>query len=467
MFDLSKTFEKFYDEKVSLEGDTKKTLREKKNLNVERLKAGLKDYNRDHFTNYKIARVLEQGSVAMSTVTKNEENDFDIDVAIIFDEDNIGDITPRAIKNVVVEALKNKCTNFKTPPEALTNCVRIVYADNYHIDFAIYRAITQEDGTYKYEHAGSEWRPRDPRAINKWFYNKKKENGDCLNKAIKLSKMFCKSRKEWTMPGGLIQTILVSEQISKYKKEDRLDKLFYHTMVAIRDRLEYNTEVINPTDSTQSILLKKHHEDTMNVFKNRLTTHLKKLDVLFEKDCTLKKAMNAWHEFFNNDFWDDSTINECSMLNNFNRDTYEMYAEIRKLCVIDNEEFVENLYPVSLRKNISLNCLVERTGSIIGNLKSMLQLNRKLRVGDKLYFYVENSNIYGEYDTLLKVKNVGTDAVRNNDLRGDIFDIKDFMFLDNKYHIETCKYKGTHFVECYIIKNGVCIAKDFITVPIE
>lgn len=467
MFNLSRTVEKFYEERVSLAGDTKKTLREKKDLNVRRLKDGLKDYNKDHFTNYKIEGILEQGSVAMTTVTKNEENDFDIDVAIIFDEDNIGDITPRAIKNVVVEALKNKCTNFKTPPEALTNCVRIVYADNYHIDFAIYRSIKQYDGSFKYEHAGSEWRPRDPRAINKWFYNKKKDNGDCLNKVIKLSKMFCKSRSEWIMPGGLIQTILVAEQISKYKNEERLDKLFYDTMVAIRDRLEYNTKIINPTDRTQSILLKQSHEKTMNTFKNRLTTHLNKLDVLFEKDCTLKKAMNAWNEFFNNDFWEDSVINECSTLMNFNRDTYEMYAEISTSSVIYNEEIIENLYPVSLRNYISLNCFVERNGSTIGDLKTMLILGRKLRVGDKLYFHVKSSNIHGEYDTLLKVKNIGAEAIRNNNLRGDIFDIRSFMFMDNKYHVETCKYRGEHFIECYAIKNGVCIAKDSIRVPIE
>ena len=34
-------------------------------------------------------------------------------------------------------------------------------------------------------------------------------------------------------------------------------------------------------------------------------------------------------------------------------------------------------------------------------------------------------------------------------------------------HIETKNFKSEHFVEAYIIKDGVCVAKDIIDVPIE
>ena len=54
----------------------------------------------------------------MSTVTQNEANDYDIDVAIIFDKDNLNELGSIAAKNIIVDALNRKCTNFKTPPEA-------------------------------------------------------------------------------------------------------------------------------------------------------------------------------------------------------------------------------------------------------------------------------------------------------------------------------------------------------------
>ena len=231
MYDLSLEFKKFYYNKVVLSKKETTNLREKKNLNITRLKDGLVEYNEENKTNYKIAEVLEQGSVAMSTVTQNQKNDYDIDVAIVFDDTNIAGLGQREIKNIVVKALKKKCTNFKKEPEALTNCVRIVYSDNYHIDFAIYRRIKNDDGSYKYEHAGSEWRERDPRAINNWFKDEIKTHGEKLRQAVRLSKMFCKSRESWQMPGGLIQSVLCDEKIQDYK---RMDEMFYYTMKEVK-----------------------------------------------------------------------------------------------------------------------------------------------------------------------------------------------------------------------------------------
>ena len=89
MYDLSKEFRKFYYNKVVLSREETSDLRAKKNLNIDRLKLGLEEYNKENKTSYKIAETLEQGSVAMSTVTQSEDNDYDIDVAIVFDDSNL------------------------------------------------------------------------------------------------------------------------------------------------------------------------------------------------------------------------------------------------------------------------------------------------------------------------------------------------------------------------------------------
>ncbi|SHI97008.1 hypothetical protein SAMN02745975_01003 [Geosporobacter subterraneus DSM 17957] len=59
--------------------------------------------------------------------------------------------------------------NLGTEPEAKTNCVRIKYSNGYHVDFAVYRRTLNSDGTYSYEHGGSAWQSRDPKAISNWF----------------------------------------------------------------------------------------------------------------------------------------------------------------------------------------------------------------------------------------------------------------------------------------------------------
>ncbi len=455
MYDLEKEMKKFYYNEVVLPKDETNNLREKKKLNIDRLKEGLKEYNEDNNTDYKIAETIEQGSVAMSTVIQNDKNDYDIDIAIVFDNTNIGDIGSIAIKNVIVDSLKRKCTNFKNEPEAKTNCVRIEYADNYHIDFAIYkRTKCDYDDSYTYEHAGSEWRTRDPRAINNWFKERISINGEKLRQAIRLSKTFCKSRDSWKMPGGLIQTVLCDEKIKNYS---RIDEMFYYTICAIRDRLRYNKEVLNPTDSSQSLLLVQEDRDKIDNLYNRLDLYIQKLDILFDSNCTEKQAKDAWYSFFNHDYWNTS-LNEStrSLLN-----TYEYGKNLYEYD--DTEEYIENIYPMQPTTCIvKIDCKVVNENEQYRYLSNMLRNNEKVEKGCKLDFFIESTNISRPYEVFWKVKNDGIIAEKTNCIRGQIFRAK-----DKDINHETSNFAGNHYVECYIIKNKVCISKARIDVPIR
>lgn len=292
MYDLSKEFEKFYNDYVVLPNKEQNDLRNKKNINIKRLKDGLKEYNQDNNTTYKIAETRVQGSMAMHTVVQNDNKDYDIDVAIIFEKDNLKDnedyLGSRAARNIVRDALKKKCSQFNVEPETLTNCVRVTYADGYHIDFAVYRRFKEAGSTeYTYEHAGSSWTSRNPAAINEWFSQEIEQKGQELRKVIRLSKMFCKSRDSWVnMPGGLLQTVLCDEKIQT--SYDRLDEIFYYTMHGIKSRLENSIEVYNPTDTSLPLLTTDKHRTKMNNWKTRLQTELDKLDVLFDEECDRK-----------------------------------------------------------------------------------------------------------------------------------------------------------------------------------
>ena len=453
MYDLEKEMKKFYYNEVVLPKDETNNLREKKKLNIDRLKEGLKEYNEDNNTDYKIAETIEQGSVAMSTVIQNDKNDYDIDIAIVFDNTNIGDIGSIAIKNIIVDSLKRKCTSFKNEPEAKTNCVRIEYWDNYHIDFAIYKRTKSDyDDSYTYEHAGSEWRPRDPRAINNWFKERISVNGEKLRQAIRLSKTFCKSRDSWKMPGGLIQTVLCDEKIKNYS---RIDEMFYYTICAIRDRLRYNNEVLNPTDSSQSLLLVQEDVDKLNNLYNRLNSYISQLDILFSSDCTEKQAKEAWCNFFNHDFW-NTNINESMR-------SISEYSYGKDLNEYDDtEEYIGNIYPVQPTTCIvKIDCkVVDKDGKSMC-LSEMNKNRQKVSIGCTLDFFIKNTNIQKPYKILWKVKNNGILAKKNNCIRGQIFKAKD----ENINH-ETSNFAGDHYVECYVIKNEICIAKDHIDVPI-
>ena len=59
----------------------------------------------------------------MATVVQNDQKDYDIYVAIVFEKSNLGNLGPQAARNMVANALKKKTKQFNTEPEVKTSCV--------------------------------------------------------------------------------------------------------------------------------------------------------------------------------------------------------------------------------------------------------------------------------------------------------------------------------------------------------
>ena len=56
--------------------------------------------------------------------------------------------------------------------------------------------------------------------------------------------------------------------------------------------------------------------------------------------------------------------------------------------------------------------------------------------------------------------NVGFEAIKRNMIRGNITRGK------GRHHKEKTDFEGAHYVECFLIRKNVCVAKDRIDVPI-
>ena len=63
------------------------------------------------------------------------------------------------------------------------------------------------------------------------------------------------------------------------------------------------------------------------------------------------------------------------------------------------------------------------------------------------------------YKVLWKVKNVGPEAERRNEIRGQIAE-------RGRAIVEHTSFFGNHYIECYIVKDGMCVAKNRIEIPI-
>ena len=460
MFDTSKQFERFIKDYVVLQGDKQQELREKKKLNIDRLKKGLSQYNIENNKEYGIAETRVQGSMAMNTVIQNDAQDYDIDIAIVFDKSNIGnEMGPLQARRLVKTALDYKMGQFTEDAEVKTNCVRIKYASGYHVDFAVYRRFKEYGSNeYTYEHAGNEWIKRDPKAITYWFQDEVKSKGTNLRKVVRLSKTFCKSRNFWVnMPGGLIQSVLCVEQYDT--EHNRIDEVFYNTLLAIKDRLELNNEVYNPTDYTISLLSAQNHYDKINNWKNRLSDKIETLDVLFQSDCTFSKACSAWGEFFQHNYW-----NELAESANKSFDCAESYRADSIIRYTDNEQYIEEMVTaINDIYWVNIDVKVEAKGfqqqPLFDFLKKYTWFKNHIPHGMKIDFYAA-TNAPKPYDIWWKVRNVGEYAEKNNKVRGEI--IKGC----GSHRRENSQFGGPHFVECYVIKSGECVAMKRVPVNI-
>jgi hypothetical protein len=308
MFDYNKQITKYEEDKVAISEDTRSVLRKNRDANRNRLKKNLPD-------DKKIKQFQPQGSYAHRTMIQHEANDYDIDDGVVFDEGVLktsqgNDMSPLEVRDMIVDALQDD--KFDKKPERLKNCVRVFYKEGHHVDVPAFRLSDSDTG--KCEIASSEWRESDPKQINGWFesniseYNKEREGkGSQFRQMIRLLKRFSRSRSSWNMPCGLILTMLVSEEMPNY---ERNDECFYHLLKAINHRLKYERmRVYNLSDKligSREELTKSDDDADIRNLRDKSEEALGKLEVLLEKDCTQEEARKAWDWVFKTDgFFDD------------------------------------------------------------------------------------------------------------------------------------------------------------------
>lgn len=129
----------------------------------------------------------------------------------------------------------------------------------------------------------------------------------------------------------------------------------------------------------------------------------------------------------------------------------------------DREEFIEDRYPIDVRYNIELDCDIREGTSYSDMLRRKLRNRERVPVGRHLRFHVTDCNVPGHYQLLWKVRNRGQEAVAREMLRGEITPDKG----NGREKIETSDFPGNHYVEVYAVKDGVCVAREKIAVPID
>ena len=384
------------------------------------------------------------GSVGRGTSIKGASDLdllFDLPSDIYKKYDNYGEnsngqsVLLQEVKNVLLE---------RYPKTKISGDGQVVVIEFINYTVELVPGFKQNDGSFKYPdtHDKGSWKITNPMPEIK---ESRKMAEDTNNNFVYI----CNMVRSWKNHigfklGGLLIDTLVYKFLNENNKYKTINYDKYFDMIKC---LFAYLKDLNKEQSYWYAL--GSNQKVYNCDNGKFITNARKAyDKISSYEGTESDVNNKLKEIFGNDFSESISVVE-------NQSELNVYR---------TEQFIEKMFPVDIRYNLNIDCEVTQKGFRSYCLRYMLANNIKLMKNKSLKFEIKGCDIPGgakTCDIYWKVRNVGAEAIRLDRIRGQV------IKTNSKIHREHTSFQGAHYVECYLVKNGVCIAKDRIEVPIN
>lgn len=391
-------------------------------------------------TDSKTANSLQVGSYGRYTGINGIS---DLDMVFIMPASKWEDYNKTGGQTKLLQDTKSAISNtYSNSDINMDRCVVTVNFTDAHIDVQPVFEIEDRDYKYPDSYGDGTWKITKPRKE----MNAMVEFADNKNKNLR---RLCKMARAWknkhgVCMGGLLIDTLAYNFLKTTGYYDEKGYFYYDEMC--RDFFKFLYD--QPKEQKEyGALGSKQRVKVKKSFKRKSK---KAYDLAVEAiDATTdKKKHNKWRDVFGNDFPKyASEENEAKAINESYRNT---------------EEFIESYYPIDIRYDLKIDCDIKQSGFREGSLRDYLFKKIKLMPNKSLRFYIERIDVPPPYKVKWKVTNRGEQAIRRDCLRGQIIDDQ-----GSQERKESTNFKGSHFVECYIIKDNAVVARDIIDVPIS
>lgn len=124
-----------------------------------------------------------------------------------------------------------------------------------------------------------------------------------------------------------------------------------------------------------------------------------------------------------------------------------------------HEQFIEDRFPINIGFDLRVDYEVTENKVTLWEFAKIPRRYRRLPVGRGLRFFIAETNVSEPFNVYWKVRNHGQNS-RGKE-RGEI--IADG---GRREKIERTAFSGGHYVEAYVVKDGICVALDRAEVPI-
>ena len=434
---LAKDFEDFID---SIQVDNQEDIDAKFKAITKRLNMSFWDSNSESEHSYKV------GSLGRQTAIKGVS---DMDMLFVLPDEvykqynNYQGNGQSALLQTVKAEIKKRYTHESTIVRGDGQVV-VVSFSNYEVE--VCPAFLESDGSYTYPDSnnGGKWRGTDPMP-------EIDASESMIENTNQHFKYVCQLVRAWRnhvgfKMGGLLVDTLVNNFFEKYPSYQTVD--FEDYLPLLKDLFGYLKGLDKDQKYWYALGSNQKVYNKGGSFVTKAEKAYNKLKDLAEDSENLYQALQ---ELFGKKFPAPAPVQKSEKV------VFAMSS------YTDKEQFIVDLFSLDIRYSLNIDCEVKQNGFRETLLRTLLRQGKPLLVNKQLTFFIDRNEVADRglpYEVYWKVRNRGDEAIRKNQLRGEIL-------KGGKEKIERTSFRGAHYVECYIIHNGVCVARDSIDVPIS
>ena len=398
--------------------------------------------------------VIPQGSYAHRTIINpvGEYDEFDADVLLELEEN-----TDWSAKDYVEELYKafRASGTYRDMVSRHARCVKVDYANEFHIDVVPY--LERHGDHYITNRDDDIFELTNPEGFNEWLDEQNRIASGRLIKVVRLFKYLRDHKNTFSIKsvilnillGGRVNSALLLNDAKYYAD---VPTAFVHLVADLNEYLQANPQMPNLTDPscpTQNFNHRWNQEQYAN-FRKKVKYYSDKANEAFNEE-DRDQSIRKWREIFGDDFAATATV------------AVSKATQLPLGAARNTEQFITDLgFPEVLQawQTVRIEATVlNRPGFRPYNLRrhaNVVGRNRQIR------FRVVKCTVPEPYGIYWKVRNTGPEAIAANCIRGQV-EVDD----GSRSRVEPTAYRGKHYVECYVVKNGVCVAKDHQVVVIK
>jgi hypothetical protein len=338
--------------------------------------------------------------------------------------------------------------------------VVVDYKGEFHIDivptFVRNEGFFIEDShTYITNRIDNILEETNPEGYIDWFDKKNKQTNGNLIKVIRLAKYLRDIKQTFSVKSILLTTLLSDQVKTGFGDADDPDVDYPDVPTALKtifnrlnEFLQVNEEiphVHNPSLPDEDFIRHWDKPKYTN-FRNKTSFYTEKIDAAYNEE-NRDESILKWREIFGDDFAGSVLIEKNSSVSN----AITSFSHTKAISRFNVPHRQPPRWPIVQKGNVTVTGWVSRNGFRSQQFQNGTMLPKHCSLSFKA-----KTNISWPYKVYWQVVNTDEEARASNCLRGGFYD--GIIEKGGRVRKESTLYTGMHWIECFIVKNGVCVA---------